>query len=60
MTQHGPTMKAEDKKRFEGQRTVVAQIVTIFEDPAYSPDNVEQGVKVVTLMNEVTIFLCSI
>lgn len=53
MTEHAATFKPEEKKRYEGQRTIVAQIVTIFDDPGYSPENVEQGVKIVTLMNEV-------
>ena len=54
MTEKGETLKAEDKKRFEGQQAVVAQIVAIFEAPKYSTEDVEQGVKIVTLMNEVS------
>ena len=47
------TMKAEDKQRFESQQKIVTQIVEIFEDPSYSPENADQGIKIVNLMNTV-------
>ncbi|KAJ3519123.1 hypothetical protein NM688_g9348 [Phlebia brevispora] len=52
MKEKAATLKDEDRKRFEGQQVVVQQVVAIFEDPGYSPENVEQNVRVVTLMNE--------
>lgn len=49
------TLKAEDKQRFEAQQKIVTEIVDIFEDPTYSADNSEQGIKIVTLMNTVRV-----
>ena len=48
------TLKEEDKTRYAAQQKIVAEIIEVFEDPSYSPDNAEQGVKVVTLMNNVS------
>ncbi|KIP02759.1 hypothetical protein PHLGIDRAFT_32078 [Phlebiopsis gigantea 11061_1 CR5-6] len=45
------TLKEEDKTRYAAQQKIVAEIIEVFEDPSYAPDNAEQGVKVVTLMN---------
>lgn len=46
------TLKSEDKQRYQSQKEIVAEIVTIFEDPTYSPEDQEKGVRVVTLMNK--------
>ena len=55
MTEHGASLKPEDKKRYEGQQATIAQIVAIYDDPSYSPDSADQGVRIVTLMNEVRV-----
>ncbi|KAI0635373.1 Pex19 protein [Trametes polyzona] len=52
LQEHAPTLSVEDKKRYESQSKVVAQIVTIFEDPTYSEDDPQKGLKVVELMQE--------
>ncbi|KAI0828514.1 Pex19-domain-containing protein [Trametes gibbosa] len=46
------TLSAEDKKRFDSQSKLVTQIVTIFEDPSYTEDDPEKGLKVVELMQQ--------
>ena len=53
MKEKGPTLPSADKTRFEGQQLAVAHIVSIFEAPGYSAEDVEQSVKIATLMNEV-------
>ncbi|EKM52991.1 uncharacterized protein PHACADRAFT_259162 [Phanerochaete carnosa HHB-10118-sp] len=45
------TIKAEDKQRYETQQTIVAKIVSIFEDPKYTPEDQDKGIQIVTLMN---------
>ncbi|KAI0367286.1 Pex19-domain-containing protein [Pilatotrama ljubarskyi] len=45
-------LSAEDKTRFEAQSKVVAQIVATFEDPSYTDDDPQKGLKVVELMQE--------
>ncbi|KAH9855467.1 Pex19 protein family-domain-containing protein [Lenzites betulinus] len=46
------TLSAEDKSRYESQSKLVTEIVTIFEDPSYSEDNTEKGMRVVELMQQ--------
>ncbi|KAI0777428.1 Pex19-domain-containing protein [Trametes elegans] len=46
------TLSAEDKKRYDSQSKVVTQIVTIFEDPSYTDDDPQKGLRVVELMQE--------
>ncbi|KAI0354082.1 Pex19-domain-containing protein [Trametes cingulata] len=45
-------LSAEDKTRYEAQSKVVAQIVATFEDPSYTDDDPQKGLKVVELMQE--------
>ncbi|KAH9896484.1 Pex19 protein family-domain-containing protein [Cubamyces lactineus] len=45
-------MSADDHKRYTSQSKVVAQIVAIFESPAYTDDDTQAGLKVVELMQE--------
>ena len=52
-------LSAEDKERYSSQSRIVAEVITIYEDPAYSADNQEKGVKIVTLMNAVSLSLIS-
>ncbi|TBU28206.1 Pex19-domain-containing protein [Dichomitus squalens] len=52
LKEHDATLSAEDKTRYQTQFKIVAQIVTIFEDPSYSEDDPQSGVKVVELMQE--------
>ncbi|KAH8088939.1 Pex19-domain-containing protein [Cristinia sonorae] len=42
----------DDKKRYDAQQALVTQILAVFDSPSYSDSNPEQGVKVVSLMNE--------
>jgi len=51
LSDNAATLSEEDKKRYESQQRIVTEIVAVFEDPTYSPDSQEKGVKVVTLMN---------
>ena len=51
------TLSAEDKTRYASQSKVVAQIVATFEDPSYTDDDAQKGLKIVELMQEVRI-LC--
>lgn len=53
LAEHKATLKPEDKKRYESQQRIVTEVLAIFEDPSYNPDDEEQGVRVVTLMNAV-------
>ena len=46
-------MSAEDKSRYDAQYKIVAQIVAMFEDPSYSDEDAEKGLKIVELMQEV-------
>ncbi|KAI0644010.1 Pex19 protein family-domain-containing protein [Trametes meyenii] len=45
-------LSAADKSRYESQRTVVAQIVTTFEDASYSDDDPEKSLKIIELMQK--------
>ncbi|GJE99453.1 Pex19 domain-containing protein [Phanerochaete sordida] len=45
------TLKSEDKHRYEAQQRIVTEIVAIFEDPTYTPEDQEKGIKIVGLMN---------
>ena len=53
MKENAPKLKPEDKERYIKQQKVVAEIIGIFEDPTYAPEDQEKGVKIVTLMNTV-------
>lgn len=48
------TLKPEDKQRYEAQQKIVAEIITMFEDSSYTPEDQEKGIKIVTLMNTVS------
>jgi peroxin-19 len=48
-------LEPKDKERYEAQQKIVAEIITIFEDPTYTPEDQEKGVKIVTLMNTVRV-----
>lgn len=50
---HASTLSAEDKTRYEAQTKIVAQIVATFEDPSFTDDDPQKGLKVVELMQEV-------
>jgi len=56
LTENAMKLSAEDKKRYESQQECVKKIITIFEAPKYSEEDPEQGIKVVTLMNEMQSF----
>ncbi|OSC98870.1 Pex19-domain-containing protein [Trametes coccinea BRFM310] len=45
-------LSEEDKKRYSSQSKIVAEIVATFEDPSYSDDDPQKGLKVVELMQE--------
>ncbi|KAI0691483.1 Pex19 protein [Cytidiella melzeri] len=51
MRDNAEKLSAEDKQRHESQSRIVTEVLAIYDDPKYDPDNQEQGVKVVTLMN---------
>ena len=53
MKDNAATMSAEDKMRYDTQYKIVTQIVTAFEDPSYSDEDAEKGLKIVELMQEV-------
>ncbi|KAI0083893.1 Pex19 protein, partial [Irpex rosettiformis] len=44
-------LSEEDKTRYASQSKIVAEVITIYEDPKYTPDDQEKGIKIVTLMN---------
>ncbi|KAI0711758.1 Pex19 protein family-domain-containing protein [Earliella scabrosa] len=46
------TLSADDKTRYQSQYKVVKQIVATFEDPSYTDDDPQKGLKVVELMQE--------
>ncbi|KAI0699770.1 Pex19 protein [Cerioporus squamosus] len=50
------TLSSEDKTRYASQSKVVAQIVATFEDPSYSDDDPQKGMKVVELMQQMQEF----
>ncbi|KAI0339238.1 Pex19-domain-containing protein [Trametopsis cervina] len=50
------TLSAEDKKRYNSQQRLVVEILAVFDSPSYSPDNEEQGIKIVTMMNKMQEF----
>ncbi|OCH91767.1 Pex19 protein, partial [Obba rivulosa] len=52
LKEHDSTLKAEDKKRFESQFSVVSKIVAVFDDPSYSDEDPQKGVRIIELMNE--------
>ncbi|CDO68975.1 hypothetical protein BN946_scf184777.g5 [Trametes cinnabarina] len=45
-------LSEDDKKRYASQSKIVAEIVATFEDPSYSDDDPQKGLKVVELMQE--------
>ncbi|KAJ3003824.1 hypothetical protein NUW54_g2654 [Trametes sanguinea] len=45
-------LSEEDKKRYVAQSKIVAEIVATFEDPSYSDEDPQKGLKVVELMQE--------
>ncbi|KAJ2968846.1 hypothetical protein NUW54_g13102 [Trametes sanguinea] len=45
-------LSGEDKKRYVAQSKIVAEIVATFEDPSYSDEDPQKGLKVVELMQE--------
>lgn len=47
------TLKPEDKQRYEAQQKLVTEIIAIFENSSYTPEDQEKGVRIVTLMNTV-------
>lgn len=49
---HQATLSAEDKARYGKQQVICAQIIEIFEDPSYSEEDEEKGLRVVSLMND--------
>ena len=53
MKDNAATMSAEDKTRYDAQYKIVTQIVAAFEDPSYSDEDAEKGLKIVELMQEV-------
>lgn len=48
-------MSQEDKDRYKKQQKTVSQIVAIFEAKEYSEENPQTGLKVMSLMNEVSL-----
>ncbi|PSR73525.1 hypothetical protein PHLCEN_2v10637 [Hermanssonia centrifuga] len=52
LAENASKMKAEDRQRYESQQKVVTQIITLYEDPTYSPDNSEKALTMSNLMNE--------
>ncbi|KAI0746308.1 Pex19 protein family-domain-containing protein [Daedaleopsis nitida] len=46
------TLSTEDKTRYDAQYKVVQQIVAAFEDPSYTDDDPQKGLKIVELMQE--------
>lgn len=49
------TVSEEDKKRYEEQRVLVAEIVTKFEEPSYSDSNAQQREYIVERMQKVSL-----
>ncbi|KAI8973111.1 Pex19 protein family-domain-containing protein [Trametes punicea] len=52
LEENASKLSEEDKKRYSSQSAVVAQIVATFEDPSYTDDDPQKGLKIVELMQE--------
>lgn len=53
LEKNGPTLSAEDKKRYEGQRQLVKEMVDKFEEPTYKDENVADREYIVERMQKV-------
>ncbi|KAL6298517.1 Pex19 protein family-domain-containing protein [Sparassis latifolia] len=52
LAENASKISAEDKKRYDSQHAVVTKILAVFDDPTYSDQDVQKGVRIVELMNE--------
>ncbi|OBZ78334.1 Peroxisome biogenesis protein 19-1 [Grifola frondosa] len=52
LKENASKLSAEDKKRYDLQYIVVTKIVAVFDDPTYSDEDMQKGIKVVELMQE--------
>ncbi|KAF8581451.1 Pex19 protein [Ramaria rubella] len=53
LAEHSSSLSPEELSRYTDQKARVTQIVSIFENPSYSDDNVAQSTEILRLMNEV-------
>ncbi|KAH9940274.1 Pex19 protein [Amylocystis lapponica] len=52
LVENASTITPEDKTRYDAQLSAVTKVLAIFDDPAYTEDDVQKNAKVMELMNE--------